>query len=125
MSEPSLQKRETTWEAFNSIDIRMCRIEEVTPILRNPKNPPGVDNPVKAYKLVINTGFDKRECVTNMVQYPPEYLFGMTLPCVLTLPTQTIRGGESKAMVIAVEGADERPVLLVAKDIVDAGLVVI
>ncbi len=104
------------FETFNSLDIRLCKIEELTEIRKNPKKPPGDDNPVKAYRLVIDTGVDRRECVTNLVSKPPEALLGHTLPFVLNLPESEIRGVQSRAMIIAASAPDRSTINLISVD---------
>lgn len=94
-------KATISFDIFNSLDIRMCKIESVEDVLKNPKKPPSDDNPVKAYKLLIDTGVDKRECVTNLVGMPHSLLLGQVMPFVLNLPPADIRGVHSRAMIIA------------------------
>ena len=98
------QKPTIEFAALEMLDIRMCRIESVEPILKNPKKEPAEDNPVKAYKLVIDAGLDKRECVTNLIQFAPGLLQDAICPFILNLPSATIRGVESKAMIVASSG---------------------
>lgn len=87
-------------ESFFALDIRFCQIEEVEDILKNPKKEFNeVDNPVKGYKLLVNTGFDKREIVTNIVHFPKEKLKGLTTTFILNFPEANIRGVNSKGMV--------------------------
>ncbi len=101
-----------SFDTYNSLDIRMCKIEELTEIRKNPKKPPGDDNPVKAYRLVIDTGVDRRECVTNLVSKPPEAFLGRTLPFILNLPQSEIRGVVSKAMIVAAATPDHSDIRL-------------
>ena len=84
---------------FFALDIRFCQIEEVEDILKNPKKEFGIDNPVKAYKLLVNTGFDKREIVTNIVHFPKETLKGLITTFILNFPEANIRGFNSKGMI--------------------------
>jgi len=93
-------KPETTVDSFYSLDVRFCQIEEVEDILKNPKKPfDEVDNPVKAYKLTVNTGFDKRTIVTNIVQFAKTMLEGTVTTFILNLPEANIRGFDSKGMI--------------------------
>lgn len=107
----SSQKPTITIEQFSALDIRMCRVLKVDPILKNPKKDWSNDNPVKAYKLLIDTGFDQRECVTNLVEFSATALLNQVYPFVLNLPEGTIRGVLSKAMIIAAESAGNRALL--------------
>ena len=100
----SPQKPEITMEVFESIDIRFCKIEDVEDILKNPKKPfDVVENPVKAYKLIVDTGFDKREILTNIVQFKKEELKGITTTFILNLPEALIRGVNSKGMIFMIK----------------------
>lgn len=96
-----MQKAEITPETFYSLDVRMCRIEKAELVLKKPKKEAGVDNPIVGYKLTINTGFDTRECFTNIVSYQPEGLVGSVAAFVLNLPPREIRGIMSSAMIMA------------------------
>lgn len=105
------QKPTITQETFESLDVRMCRVVEVTNVLKNPKKEVSETNPVKAYRLLIDTGVDQRECLTNAVSLPKESFIGAILPFVLNLPERDIRGVKSRAMLLAVSGASG-PLLL-------------
>ena len=95
-----VQKPEVTIDTLLRLDIRFCTIEDVEDILKNSKKPfDEIDNPVKAYKLTVNTGFDTREIVTNIVHFKKEDLKGITTTFVLNLPEATIRGVNSKGMI--------------------------
>lgn len=98
------QKPTIDFAALEALDIRMCRIESVEPVLKNPKKEVGEDNPIKAYKLTIDTGLDKRTCITNLIQFAPEILQGSICPFILNLPPAIIRGVESKAMIVVSSG---------------------
>ena len=98
---PRPVKPTTTFEAMEALDIRLCRIEEVSEILKNPKKEKSADNPAKAYKFLIDTGLDRRECVCNLVHLAPEVFKDSVMPFILNLPEATIRGVLSRAMVIA------------------------
>jgi tRNA-binding EMAP/Myf-like protein len=95
------QKPTITFENLAALDIRLCRIEAVEDILQNPKKPPGEDNPVKAYKFTLDTGFDKRECVCNLIKYTKDYFLGGLHPFILNLPPAEIRHVVSTAMMVA------------------------
>ena len=93
-------KPEVSIDSFYALDIRFCKIENVEDILKNPKKPfDATDNPVKAYKLSVDTGFDKREIVTNIVHISKENLNGIIAPFVLNFPEAVIRGVKSKGMI--------------------------
>jgi tRNA-binding EMAP/Myf-like protein len=93
-------KPEITIDTFYSIDIRFCKILGAEDILKNPKKIfDEVDNPVKAYMLTIDTGFDIRDIVTNIVHFKKEDLIGITTTFILNLPEAVIRGVKSKGMI--------------------------
>lgn len=110
------QKPTITMEQFAALDIRMCKILKVESILKNPKKEWSNENPVKAYKLLIDTGIDQRECVTNLVEFSPTALLNQVYPFVLNLPEGPIRGVVSKAMIIATENAAKERAILPAPD---------
>ena len=98
------QKPEVTVDSFFNLDIRFCKIEEVEDILKNPKKEfDEVTNPVKAYKLTVDTGFDKREIVTNIIYFPKDDLKGVITSFILNFPASTIRGVVSKGMIFMVD----------------------
>ena len=102
--EKKTQKQEVTVDSFFNLDIRFCKIEDVEDILKNPKKEfDPVDNPVKAYKLTVDTGFDKREIVTNIVNFPKESLNGVVTTFILNFPEATIRGVKSKGMIFMLD----------------------
>lgn len=97
------QKPEVPTSNFFALDIRFCKIEDVEDILKNPKKDFDAEtNPVKAYKLTVDTGFDKREIVTNIVQFSKDVLKGMTTTFILNFPDADIRGVKSKGMIFMV-----------------------
>ncbi len=108
-------KNTIAFETLQSLDIRMCLVESVSEIRQNAKKPPGDDNPVKAYHLIINTGAEQRECVTNLVDRPPEALLNKTFPFILNLPEAKIRGVLSKAMIVAATAPDGKVALLTSE----------
>lgn len=90
-------------QTFFALDIRFCQIQEVEDILKNPKKEfDEVDNPVKAYKLVVDTGIDTREIVTNIVHFPKDKLKGLITTFILNFPEATIRGVNSKGMIFMI-----------------------
>jgi tRNA-binding EMAP/Myf-like protein len=98
-----IQKPEVSVDSFYALDIRFCKIEEVEDILKNPKKEFDTEtNPVKAYKLLVNTGFDKRDIVTNIVHLSKDFLIGTTCPFILNFPPTVIRGVNSKGMIFMI-----------------------
>lgn len=89
-------------DTFFSLDVRFCLIEEVEDVLKNPKKQfDPIDNPVKGYKLIIDTGIDKREIFTNIVdKFTKEQLKGVTTTFILNLAPVIVRGVNSKGMIV-------------------------
>lgn len=84
------QKENISFDDLLKLDIRICKINEVE---RVPKTD-------KLLKFTIDTGIDKRACVTNLGElFTPEYFQDKCMPFILNLNPTTIRGIESKAMV--------------------------
>lgn len=86
-------------------------------ILKNPKKEfHEVDNPVKAYKLTINTGTEERTVVSAITQfYTPEMLMNIITTFQTDLPPAVIRGFESQAMIYLIE-LDSAPVMIMGKE---------
>ena len=95
-----IQKPEVSVDSFYALDIRFCKIESVEDILKNPKKEFDAEaNPVKAYKLLVDTGFDKRDIVTNIIHFPKDELKGKITTFILNFPPTVIRGVNSKGMI--------------------------
>lgn len=85
------QKPNITFEEFEKLDIRVCKILSVEK----------VEKADKLYKMEIDTGIDKRIVVSAIAQtFSEQDLVGHHLPFVLNLEPRKIRGIESKAMII-------------------------
>lgn len=83
-----------TFQDFQKLDIRIGTILEAEPI-------EGAD---KLYKLKVDLGDEKRELVAGIrEEYSPEELKGKQIPILINLEPKTIRGIESKGMILAVE----------------------
>lgn len=84
----------------DKMDVRICRIIGVSDILRNPKKEPSEENTVKAYHLVVDTGIEHRDVVTNIVdKYTKEDLLNKEVAFILNLEPTQIRGVVSKGMI--------------------------
>jgi methionyl-tRNA synthetase len=91
------QKDNITFDDLLKLDVRIC---EVIHADRVPKTD-------KLLKLTIKTGIDEREVVTNIgSQYEPDELIGLSFPFVLNLEPMTMRGIESRAMILAAAEGD-------------------
>jgi methionine--tRNA ligase beta chain len=84
------QKPNISFDTFTSLDIRVCEVLEAERI-------PKTD---KLLKLLINTGIDARECVTNLGElYKPEDFIGKRIPFIINLEPTLIKKITSKAMI--------------------------
>ncbi|TXI85134.1 MAG: hypothetical protein E6Q38_00885 [Crocinitomicaceae bacterium] len=85
------QKSNISFEDFEKLDIRICKILSVEK----------VENTDKLYKMEIDTGIDKRIVVSAIAhQIKVDELLNESLPFVLNLEPRKIRGIESNAMII-------------------------
>ena len=100
-----MQKPNITFEQFLTLDVRICEILKAE---RVPKKD-------KLLQLTINTGFDERIAITNIgAHYEPEVLIGMKMPFILNLVPTKIAGIESTAMILAINGDDDKPLLFLS-----------
>ena len=84
------QKANVNFDTLMSLDIRVCKVLECEKI-------PKTD---KLLKLIIDTGIDHRECVTNLGEfYKPEDFINSVIPFIINLEPTIIRKIESKAMI--------------------------
>lgn len=84
------QKPNISFEDFEKLDIRICKILSVEK----------VEKADKLYKMEIDTGIDKRIVVSAIAdKIPDNRLLGQLMPFVLNLEPRKIRGIESTAMI--------------------------
>ena len=91
------QKGECTFEEFDKMDIRTATVLEAE---RVPKTD-------KLLKLTIDTGIDKRVIVSGIAEYyTPEAMVGKQICILANLQPRTIRGIESKGMILMAKQGD-------------------
>lgn len=91
------QKEEVSFEDFEAMDIRTATVLEAE---RVPKTD-------KLLKLTIDTGIDHRVIVSGIAQYySPEDMVGKQICILANLAPRTIRGIESKGMILMARQAD-------------------
>ena len=96
------------FEDFKKLSMKIARIKEV-------KDHPNAD---KLYILKIDIGGEEREVVAGIKKaYKPEDLKEKLVVVVDNIETATIRGVESKGMVLAAQDGDKLAVLSPDKDI--------
>ena len=83
-----------TFDDFNKLDIRIATILEAESV-------PETD---KLLKLKIDLGDEQRELVAGIAEdYKPEDIKGKQIPILINLEPKTIKGIESKGMILAVD----------------------
>lgn len=91
------QKSEVTFESFDAMDIRTATVLEAE---RVPKTD-------KLLKLTIDTGIDHRVIVSGIAEcYTPEEMMGKQICILANLAPRTIRGIESKGMILMARQGD-------------------
>src|SRR5574344_149595 len=91
------QKEECSFEDFDKMDIRTATVLEAE---RVPKTD-------KLLKLTIDTGIDKRVIVSGIAEfYKPEEMVGKQICILANLKPRTIRGIESKGMILMARQGD-------------------
>lgn len=94
-----------SYDEFKKMDMRVGTIKEVTPV-------EGAD---KLLKCMIDFGEPElRQIVSGIREYFPEFekLVGKQVLYIVNLEPRTIRGVESRGMLMAVDGLDGAPVFL-------------
>jgi len=83
-----------SFEDFNKLDIRIGTILNAEP----------VENTDKLLKLKVDLGDEQTELVAGIADaYKPEELKGKQIPILTNLEPKTIKGIESKGMILAVD----------------------
>ncbi len=96
------------FEDFNKLDIRIGTVLEAEKV-------EGAD---KLLKLVIDLGEEKRTIIAGIAQdYNPEEIIGKQIPILINLEPKTIKGIESKGMILAVDIDDKATLLYPEKNI--------
>jgi len=91
------QKDEITYDDFSRMDIRVGTIIEAEKV---PKTQ-------KLLKLKIDTGVDQRTVVSGIAKYfDPESIIGNQVCVLMNLEPRTIKGIESKGMILMAEEED-------------------
>jgi tRNA-binding protein len=107
-SKESMFKPEITFDDFAKVDLRVAKIVEAEPH-------PDADRLVKL-QLDDGSGQPRQICAGIREHYEPESLVGKSIVIVANLAPRTIRGVESRGMLIAAsdaaKGSDERNVVV-------------
>ena len=88
------QKEDVTFDEFSRMDIRTATIIEAEKVAKT----------AKLIKLKVDTGIDVRTIVSGIAEhFNPEELPGKTISVIVNLAPRTIKGIESKGMVLLAE----------------------
>jgi methionine--tRNA ligase beta chain len=103
-----------TFDDFDKIEMKIGKVLSAEKV-------EGTD---KLLKMEIDFGSEKREIVAGIAEYiQPTHLLGKGLPFVVNLEPRTIRGIESRGMILAVD-INDKPVLLCPEEDVPPGSIV-
>ncbi len=106
------QKPEITFDQFEAMDIRTATVLEAE---RVPKTD-------KLLKLTIDTGIDKRVIVSGIAQfYTPEQMVGKQICILANLAPRTIKGIESKGMILMARQGDGKMRILAPEEVLING----
>jgi methionyl-tRNA synthetase len=90
-------KENVTYDDFSKLDIRVATVLEAEKV-------PKTD---KLLKLKIDTGIDQRIVISGIAgKYKPEDLIGKKICMIINLAPRSIRGTESKGMILSAEDAN-------------------
>lgn len=106
------QKAEVTFDQFEAMDIRTATVLEAE---RVPKTD-------KLLKLTIDTGIDKRVIVSGIAEfYSPEDMLGKQICILANLAPRTIRGIESKGMILMARQGDGEMRIITPQEVLSNG----
>ena len=106
------QKAEVTFDDFGAMDIRTATVLEAE---RVPKTD-------KLLKLTIDTGIDKRTIVSGIAEYySPEDMLGKQICILANLQPRTIRGIESKGMILMARQGDGKMRFITPQEVLANG----
>ena len=101
--EVTPQKEVVSFDDFGKMDIRVVTIKEAEKIAKTKK----------LLKLTVDTGIDRREIVSGIAEhYTPEELVGRQVLVLVNLEPRTLKGIESRGMILMGEDAVGKLVLL-------------
>ena len=106
------QKPEVTFDQFGAMDIRTATVLAAE---RVPKTD-------KLLKLTIDTGIDTRTIVSGIAEYySPEDMLGKQICILANLAPRTIRGIESKGMILMAKQGDGKMRIITPQEVVANG----
>jgi len=112
VKEPT-QENVITYDEFQNVELNTALILEAEKV-------EGTD---RLLKLQIKVGDEKRQIVGGIAKhYKPEELIGKTIVIVANLESVTIRGIESKGMLIAAKKGKELALIIIDSDKIESGV---
>ena len=106
------QKAECSFDDFDKMDIRTATVLEAE---RVPKTD-------KLLKLTIDTGIDTRTIVSGIAEfYTPEQMLGKQICILANLAPRTIRGIESKGMILMARQGDGKMRFITPQEVLNNG----
>ena len=107
--QPKARKEELiTIDDFRKLDLRVAEVLEAERV-------EGTD---KLLRLIVNIGHEKRQVVAGIAEhYSPQELVGMKIIMVVNLQPATIRGIESRGMILAAVGKSGCAVATLDRDV--------
>jgi len=106
------QKATATFDDFQKMDIRLGTILEAEKVKKADK----------LLKLLVDTGIDKRVIVSGIAEhYSPEEIIGKTVTVLMNLAPRTIKGIESRGMILMAENANGELSFMSPEKAFDAG----
>jgi methionyl-tRNA synthetase len=111
-AEAAPQKEDVTFDEFTRMDIRTATILEAEKV---PKT-------TKLIKLKVDTGMDVRTIVSGIAEhFTAEELPGKSISVIVNLAPRTIKGIESKGMVLLAEDENGKLVFMVPEEKIKNG----
>ena len=105
-------KPEITYEDFTKLDLRVATILEA-------KTHPNAN---KLIILSIDLGTEQRQIVAGIKEsYTPEELINKQIIIIANLKPITLRGEESKGMLLAATNKENKPILLIPEQEMQTG----
>ncbi|HUW92233.1 MAG TPA: methionine--tRNA ligase [Bacteroidales bacterium] len=106
------QKEDVTFEDFNRMDIRTATILEAEKVART----------TKLIKLKVETGIDIRTIVSGIAEhFTVEELPGRRVSVIVNLAPRTIKGIESRGMILLAEDASGKMTFMMPEDKIKNG----
>ena len=103
---------EITFDDFKKLDIRVGEVKEAQPV---PKSR-------NLIKLIVDFGFEKRQCVAGILNYyEPKNLIDKKFVFLLNLEKRKLMGIESQCMVLAAENNVGNVTLITPDKDIDLG----